>query len=115
MDQIIIFKNTSKPAIGLQILDDAGVPRVITGWAISVRLGYLLRTPAEHVLVTWTTAGAVSITDAALGKIAVAYVVGDLASVPAGAAYTIEVKRTTVGSEEVCGQLACDVRESLHQ
>jgi hypothetical protein len=115
VDKITLYKNTSKPVVALQILDAAGAPRDITGWAISVRLGYLARTAIERALVTWVTGGAVTITDAAAGKIAVAVAVGDLASVTPGAQYCVEVKRTTASSEEVLGQLACDVRESLHQ
>lgn len=115
MDRVVIYKTTARPKIVLQVLDAAGVPRDLTGWALSARLGYLARTAAERSLVTWLTGGAVTITDAAQGLVEIAYTTADLASVPAGTAYTLELKRTTGGSEEVLGQLACEVRESLHQ
>lgn len=115
MDKIVLYKTTALPRIALAILDAGGAARDITGWAISVRLGYLARTSSERALATWVTGGAVTITDAAAGEIEVAYTTTDLASVPPGAAYTIEVKRTDTGSQEVLGQLPCEVRESLHQ
>lgn len=114
-DRVVIYKTTARPKIALQVLDAAGAPRDVTGWAMSARLGYLARTAIERSLVTWVTGGAVAITNGPQGLVEITYTTADLASVAPGTAYTLELKRTTGGSEEVLGQLACEVRESLHQ
>lgn len=116
MDRIVLYKSCAAPKIALTILDAQGQPRDLTGWTISIRLGYLGRAAADHALVTWTTTGGdVALTDPAAGELEVAYATADLATIPPGTSYTVEAKRTDSGAEEVLGQLPCEVRESLHQ